>query len=740
MNQPIPIEEEIQPANYDPPVIPAKAGIRGPGPSFACGKECHRRPSFSSESLFQVELSRRGFVKLLGSGLLITVAPQSAQARRTGGGGGRSNPVAARVHIAADGTITAMTGKVEEGQGARAQITQAAAEELCVRADDVHLVMSDTALVPDDGITAGSRTTPSTIPAVRQGAATARRLLQTLAARRWDVEPDSLQIENGVIAHPSTGRTMTYAQLAESTDIDQAFAAAVDPGIALRPVSRWKVMGESYPRPNLRDIVTGAHRYPSDVVRPNMLFGKVLRPPAYGATLESIDLSPAQAMEGVVVHRDGDFVGCAAPTSQQAARAVEAIARTAVWKTIQHPSSKDISKYLKDNSRDSRRAVDSSAAKTLSGTYELAYIQHTPMEPRAATAEWDGDKLTAWAASDYPQRAQGDLARTFGLPQGNVHVIVPDMGGGFGGKHSAEAAEEAARLAKAAGRPVAVHWTRAEEFTWAYFRPAAVIEVTAGLDDKGTITAWDFANINAGGAAIDTPYRIANKSCRSVGSRSPLRQGAYRCLAATGNNFARESFMDELATAAGADPLEFRMAHLDDPRIRAVLEKATTEFRWKDRVRQKQPEDRGIGLACGTEKGSVVAACVEIEVDRTRGAIRVLHVCEAFEPGPVQNPANLTSQVQGCIVMGLGGALREAMEFEDGRILNASFSGYRVPRFADTPKIDVHLISKNDIPSVGGGETPIIAIAPAVGNAVFNATGIRLRTMPMKAEVLKNAP
>jgi isoquinoline 1-oxidoreductase len=343
-----------------------------------------------------------------------------------------------------------------------------------------------------------------------------------------------------------------------------------------------------------------------------------------------------------------------------------------------------------------------------------------------------------WAGVDNPPAAQRDLAQLFGMPNERVRVIVPDMGGGFGGKHAAPAAREAARLAKAAGRPVCVHWTRAEEFTWAYFRPAAVIECKGGLDAKGSLVAWDFVNINAGGAAVDTPYNIANKRVQSVGSNSPLAQGAYRCLAATGNNFARESFMDELAATAGADPLEFRLAHLENQRIRTVLQTATKHFNWSERRKKVAPE-LGVGLACGTEKNSVVAACVEVGIDRKKGEIKVREVCEAFECGPIQNPANLLSQVQGCIVMGLGGALFEEIQFENGKILNANFGAYRVPRFRDVPKIDVHLVNKADIPSAGGGETPIIAIAPAIGNAVFAATGVRIRAMPMRGDMLRQA-
>jgi isoquinoline 1-oxidoreductase len=243
--------------------------------------------------------------------------------------------------------------------------------------------------------------------------------------------------------------------------------------------------------------------------------------------------------------------------------------------------------------------------------------------------------------------------------------------------------------------------------------------------------AWDFASINPGGAALDTPYAIPNVRLASIPSDSPLPQGSYRCLGATANNFARESFMDELAGAVAADPLEFRLAHLQNPRLRAVLEKATAEFGWKGRREQVTPE-RGVGLACGTEKNSVVAACVEVAVDPSKRSFRVTEICEVFECGPILNPANLESQVQGCIVMGLGGALTEEIQFREGKLLNPRFSGYRVPRFRDVPRIDVHLVENRQIPPAGGGETPIIAVAPAIGNAVFAATGVRLRSMPLR--------
>ena len=335
-----------------------------------------------------------------------------------------------------------------------------------------------------------------------------------------------------------------------------------------------------------------------------------------------------------------------------------------------------------------------------------------------------------------PFGCRSEIARALGLNDDAVRVIVPDYGGGWGGNHPADAGLEAARLAKAVGAPVMVRWTRQEEFTYAYFRPAAVIDIEAGLDAGGKLTSWFFVNINSGGAAINTPYRTGKQQCQSVGSDSPVHQGSYRALAATANNFAREAFMDELAEAAGSDPLQFRLAHLDDERLRTVLQTAAERFGWES-ARGKRGPGVGVGLACGSEKGSVVAACVEIAVQRD--LIVVKRVCEVFECGAVLNPANLRSQVHGCIIMGLGAALREEVRFDGKSILNASFSEYRVPRFRDVPDLDIHLLDKPEAPSAGGGETPIMAIGPAIANAVFHATGQRVREMPIRLPKSKTA-
>jgi isoquinoline 1-oxidoreductase len=685
-------------------------------------------------------ITRRGFVQTLGAGLLITVtaAPALAQSRRgqgSGRGGGRSGGGATRIHIAKDGVITVLTGKIEMGQGARAELSQSAAEELRVPVDRVQMVMGDTGQVPDDGTTAGSRTTPSTVPAVRQAAAVAREILVKLAAQRWSVEPSALAVQDGRIIHTASQRNLSYAELAQSEDLPKAFQQDL-PGVAVTLVKDCKVLGTSVPRPNRRDLVTGAHSFPSDIVRPGMLHGKVLRPPSFGAKLMSIDLAPAKAMQDVVVVQDGSFVGLAAPTTFRARQALEALAATAQWESAPHPSSKELFDYLRQRAQggvpDNPFAEEQTSAKQgLRQTYRVPYVQHAPLEPRVAVAEWTDGRLTVWTGTQAPFGYHAELARVFRLENDQVRVLVPDFGSGFGGKHTAEAAVEAARLARAAGRPVSLRWTREEEFTWAYFRPAALIEVEATLNARGVLTSWHFLNINSGGAAVDTPYRAGKTRCRYVASDPPLRQGSYRTLAATANNFAREAFMDELAAAAGMDPLDFRLAHLENPRLRAVLEQAAQRFNWRERVQQKQP-DVGVGLACGTEKGSYVAACAEIVVDRTHDRIVVRRVCEVFECGAILNPDNLLSQVQGCILMGMGPALREEMRFQDGKMRNANFAGYQVPRFSDVPELDIHLLHRPDLASVGGGETPILTIAPALANAVFHATGHRVTALPIR--------
>ena len=684
---------------------------------------------------FAFALNRRLFLGTAGAGLLIGTRPAVAQ------NSPKAGTLAARLQIDKEGVVTAGTSKVEVGQGSRAELTQAVAEELAVSPENVRLVMADTAETPDDGGTAGSRTTPSTVPAMRQAAAAAREVLIGLAARRWGVDKAALVAENGAIREKSGGRRSSYGELAGESEA--ALAAAAPDGVEVRPTAEWRVLGTSLHRPNARDIVTGRHQYPSDIRRPGMLYGAILRPPSYGATLESIDLAPAKGMAGVTAVRDGDFAGCVAPTLHQAKAGVAALAGSAKWTHPEHPSSAELFAHLekhaaresaggrsfRSKTEGSPGAAFANAKHVVEARYEVPYIQHAPMEPRAACAEWQGDSLTVWTGTQQPSRVQGELAEAFRMPEGKVRVIVPDTGGGFGGKHTGECAVEAARLAKAAGKPVQLRWTREEEFAWAYFRPAALIRAKAALDGDGKIVAWEFEDILAGTSALETPYDIPNKTETYRTSASPLRVGSYRALGSTANNFARERMMDELAAKSGQDPLEFRLAHLSHARLRPVLEAAAARFGWEKAARNPQP-GRGFGVACGTEKGSYVAACVEASV--RGGAYRIERIVQAFECGAILNPDNLRAQNEGCIVQTLGAVLREEIRFEGGKLLNGRFSQYQPPRFRDVPPLEVVLLDRKDLPSVGAGETPMIAVPPAVAAAVGQASGATLRSLPLR--------
>lgn len=691
---------------------------------------------------FDLEFDRREILKLLGGGVLLCLvwpdeAPAQQRRRGGGSGGGAPQELGAWLHISEAGEVTVHTGKVEVGQNARTSLTQVVAEELRLPVSAIRVVMADTALVPYDAGTFGSGTTPRMVPQIRRVAAAARELLLDMAAEQGKLDRQTLAVQDGRVVHAGSGKAFGFGELTRGRRLTKTVAADV----ATTPVSAWKVTGTSVPKVDGRAIVTGAHKYASDLKRPGMLYGKVLRPATLNAKLGAVDLTAAEAMPGVTVVRDGEFVGVAATDEFLAQQALAAI--RAEWKSPAGPSDKTLFDDLRkrggadggrgggDQGQGSIEQGLAAADHKRNATYTIAYIAHAPLEPRAAVAEWDEGRLTVWTGTQRPFGIRSDLARAFGIPEERVRVIVPDTGSGYGGKHRVEAATEAARLAKAAGKPVKLVWTREEEFTWAYFRPAGVIDVHAGVKNDGTITAWDFHNYNSGGSSIRPLYEIPNQRSAFHSSNAPLAQGSYRALAATANHFARECHIDELAHAVKLDPLEFRLKNLRDARLRGVLEGAAKQFGWGS---HKPAADRGIGIAGGSEKGSYVATCAEVAVDRSTGRIQIVRLVTAFECGAIVNPDHLKNQVEGSVVMGLGGALFEAIGFDEGRIANASFSKYRVPRFSDTPILETVLLDRQDLPSAGAGETPIVAVAPAIGNAIFQATGVRRRSLPMIPE------
>ena len=678
------------------------------------------------------ELDRRDFVKVLGGGLLVCLCTRRASSQESGGSHRTDDvpqAIDAWLHIGEDGAITVYTGKVEMGQNIRTSLTQQVAEELRVPISTVALVMGDTDLTPFDMGTFGSRTTPYMGPQLRRVAASAREVLLDRAAEQLQANRSTLLVADGKVTDPATKRTLYYGELSKG----QQLVKLVSPDVSLEPPKEWRIAGTEVPKIDGRDFVTGRHQYTSDLSRPGMLYGKVLRATGFKATLASVDTTALKNNPTITVVHDGNFVGVAASTEQAAKQAVGLL--RVEWNVPPQISETELFNHLRKSSEadaDSRHEMGSleqgyaSAAKTVASTYTIAYIAHTPLEPRAAVAEWMGEKLTVWTGTQRPFAVKAELAQAFHIPASQVRVIVPDTGSAYGGKHTGETAIEAARLAKASGKPVKLVWTREEELTWAYFRPAGVIDVKSGVRRDGAIVAFEFDNYNSGPAAIATPYAVPNQRIQFHSADSPLRQGSYRGLAATANHFARESHMDELAHAMNIDPLEFRLKNMSDPRLRAVFEAAAQKFGWG---REKSSPGRGLGMAGGVEKGGYIATCAEVAI--ADGEVKIQRVTAAWESGAVVNPNGLRNQVSGSIMMAVGGALFEAIHFNNGRILNPHLADYRVPRFSDMPQIEVEIIDRKDLPPAGAGETAIVGLAPAVGNAIFAATGVRLRSLPM---------
>jgi nicotinate dehydrogenase subunit B len=685
-------------------------------------------------------LTRRRFFKIFGGGLVVAFVLDdlflAANGSTHGSYAGKvssivpDDQIGAWIHILEDGTVNVFTGKVEVGQNIRTSLSQAVAEELHVPIDSIKMIMGDTDLVPSDGGTIGSRSTPQMGSQLRKAAATARMTLMDMAAKSWNTQAEYLRADKGMVIDTKTNKKITYGELTKG----QQLLLPISTNVQVSPAADWKIAGKSVPKVNGNSYVTGKHKFVSDMKLPGMLYGKVLRPPAYQAKLISADLSQVRAIPGVTVVQNGNFIGVAAQNTERAVKAIKAI--QAKWESPAQPSRLDIFEYLLKNSNERKNTGSeleqalASAEMNLSNTYHINYIAHTPLEPRSALAQWTEGKLTVWTGTQRPFGVQQELSDAFSLPKEKVRVIVPDTGSGYGGKHSGEAAIEAARLAKETGKPVKILWTREEEFTWAYFRPGGVIEVSSGVKKDGTISAWKFYNYNSGPAAIDTQYNIAHQENVHIPSKTPLKQGSYRGLASTANVFARESHIGDLARLVKMDQLDFRLKNLKNDRLKAVTEAASKAFGWNTNVRQA---GRGYGLAIGFDKGGYVAACAEVVVNGNK-EVKVVRITQAFECGAIVNPAHLENQVMGSIVQGLGGALFEAVDFADGKILNPHLSAYRVPRFRDVPKIEIILVNRPDLPSAGAGEASIIGIAPAIRNAILDASGVGLKTLPLIPE------
>jgi nicotinate dehydrogenase subunit B len=679
-------------------------------------------------------LSRREFLTLLASGIIIYLHPcEVAEAQQE-----LPKDFNAFLRIGEDGTVTVFTGKVELGQGIITSLAQMAAEELDVPFSAVRLVMGDTDLCPFDRGTFGSMSTRFFGPPLREAAGEARAVLMELASEKLGVPADQLTVAGGFVSRrQDPGVRVSYAELARGKRIEKHLGRK--PG--LKSFAQFTVSGQPLRRADAVQKVTGQAKYAGDIRLPGMLYARILRPPAHGAKLKSVDTSAAEKMPGIRLVREGDLLAVLHEWPDMAERARAQI-KAEYDLPGAEPNQETIYQHVVDHAPEGRVAGQGGdlsqgeqlARKKFDQVYHTPYVAHAPMEPHTAVAAFEGNKITIWLSTQSPFSAKSEVARALGIAPENVRVITPFVGGGFGGKNRNRQAVEAALLARAAGKPVHLAWSREEEFFFDTFQPASVVRIRSGLDADNRITFWDYHVHSAGNRGTEMFYDIPHYRTTTYGgwmggpSLHPFEVGAWRAPGNNTNSFARESHIDFLAAQAGLDPLGFRLQNMKDARMRNVLEKAAQAFGWKP---AKSPSGRGYGVACGLDAGAYVALMAEVRVDRKTGEISVTRLLCAQDMGQVINPEGARMQMEGCLMMGLGYALSEELHFRNGRILDLNFSDYAIPRFSWMPRLETILVENNSLSPQGGGEPAIINVGAVLANAVFDAISVRFNRLPM---------
>jgi isoquinoline 1-oxidoreductase len=687
-------------------------------------------------------IDRRTFFRLTGGGIAVFVSLGPSALLSQENRSGYPEDFNAYLLIGRDGRVTVFSGKIEMGQGVMTSQAQMVAEELGVGIGSIDMVLGDTDRCPFDRGTFGSLTTRMFGPALRAAAAEARLVLVGLASKKLGVPAEKLAVENGVVSvagQPS--RRVTYGELADGKRI----ARTVGEKAVLRAVGQFQVMGTSPRRIDAPDKVTGRAKYSGDVRPAGMLYARILRPPAHGAKLGKLDVSAAGKREGVTVVQRDDLVAVLHADPEAAAEALASV--RADWQVpdptvdgetiFEHLVKAGGTPEVKET-RGDVAAGRSVATRVFEMTYRKGYVAHAPMEPHAAVAEPKEGRLTVWASTQTPFPTRDRIAQAVGLDPKAVRVITPFVGGGFGGKSADRQALEAARLAQIVGKPVQVAWTREEEFFYDRFDPAAVVEIVSALDGSGKISLWDATVHAAGERGAKPTYDIPNLRLRSSGRMSygdaggaslhPFATGPWRAPGANMNAFAMESQIDLMAAAAGVDPLEFRLRHLTDPRMRKVLQAAAEAFGWKSGA---GPSGAGRGVACSVDAGSYDALMAQVRVDPADGTVRVERVVCAQDMGIVVNPEGAKMQMEGSIAMGLGYTFAEELRFRGGDILDRNFKTYRIPRFSWMPRIETVIVKNDELAPQGGGEPAIVATGAVIANAVFDATGARILRLPL---------
>ena len=695
-------------------------------------------------------MKRRDFLKATGvTGLFILfrapalAAPQLVPTRPAD----YPTDFNAYLRIGADGRVGCFVGKVEMGQGNMTALAMVAAEELDVPLERVDMLMGDTDLCPWDGGTGGSLSICQFGPVLRGAAAEARAVLLVMAGEHFQLPPDRLEVKAGVVYVKGDGsRQVAYGQLVQGRRIERHLA-----DVKPKPVSAYTLVGKPAPRKDALEKVTGNARYSADLALPGTLHACIVRPPAHGTTLKSADTSAAERMPGVRVVRDGNLVAVLHEFPDQAHKAL-ALVKASFEGAPMALDDRTIYRHLAEKTgkvgvqEGDLKAAEARSATLVSLDYLNAYVAHAAIEPHSAVAQWKDGRMTVWAGTQAPFRVKAQVAEALKLPAQQVRIITPHIGGAFGGKAAGPQAVEAARLAMKAGAPVQVVWDRREEFFLDTFRPAAVVKIRSGLDQAGRITFWDCQVCGTSDREADIGYDLPAKRFSSTGDGGdigttraglhPFGTGAWRAPAANTNVFARESHMDVLAAKAKVDPLAFRLRHLTDPRVIRVLEAAAAKFGWVGAV---APSGRGMGVACGAWRGTIVAAMAEVAVDRGTGAVRVKRVVLAQDMGLVINPDGARQQMEGAITMGLGYALSEGIRFKDGRILDENFDSYQIPRFSWLPAIETVLVDNPGLQAQSGGEPPIVCMGAVLANAIHDAVGVRLLELPMTPERILSA-
>jgi isoquinoline 1-oxidoreductase len=677
-------------------------------------------------------VDRRTFCKLVGGGIVVLVTAKPAelfgQQRR-----GYPEDLNAYLRIDESGRVTLFSGKIEMGQGVHTSLAQMAAEELGVSLDAITVVMGDTDQCPWDAGTWGSQSTRMFGPAVRAAAAEARTVMMKLASEKLGAPREQLVVSNGVVTDGK--QSVSYGDLAKGKQI----ARLVDEKAVLRSVKEFKVIGKPTKRLDGRDKVTGRAKYAGDTRLPGMLYARLLRPPAHGATRTSLDTAKAKAMDGVTVVERDDLVAVL-HTNPDAAHEALSLIKAEWTKPAVAFDTESLADYFVKNGGDgelktTKGDVKSATANVVESTFRTGYLAHAPMEPHTAAAEWKDGRITAWVGTQSPFGTRTRIAQSLGLDESKVRVITPFVGGGFGGKSPAPQAVEAARLAQIVGKPVMVAWTRGEEFFYDTFGPATVIRIVSAVDDAGKITSYDAHLYASGERSSEVLYDVPNVRITTYIGRNakvhPFGVGPWRAPGAGMNVFARESQIDIMAAKAKIDPLEFRLKNATDARLRRVLTTAADALGWKP---APGPSGQGRAIAASVDAGAYCAIAAEVAVDKKTGAIHVKRVVAAQDMGIVINPTGAKMQMEGCITMGLGYVLSEELQFRGGDIVDRNFHTYELPRFSAVPRIETLLIKNDELAPQGGGEPAIVPMGAVIANAVFDAIGVRMYRLPMTKE------